>query len=169
MKYFNRKSVSFCMLATLLAVSVFLNWKYDNSSVKEAKVLGKATYVNNEVAVDEGKDTFENMKLERDSAREESLKSLKEMINNPNASDGAKADAENSVFFINQSRIQEIDCETILKNKNIGNVMVCINENGVNVFVETKELHPNEIAIITETVKSHTPFSENMIKISTSD
>ncbi len=167
MKYFNRKSITFALLIALLAVSGFLNWQYNGGTGEEAKILGEAAYVNNEMKVEET--SFETMKIERNSAREESIRSLNEIINNPNTSEGAKTDAENMVLFINQSRIQEVDCESILKNKGLKDVMVNISEKGVNVFVGKAELHPNEIAIITETVKSQTIFSEDTIKISTSD
>ncbi len=167
MKYFNRKNVVFGVLIVLLAVSGFLNWNYNKGAGEEAKVLGEAAYVDNKIDVQV--DSFETMKIERNIARDETLKSLNEVINNPNSSEGAKADAENEVLFINQSRIQEVDCETILKNKGVKEVMVSISRSGVNVFVKNSELHPNEVAIITETVKTQTPFSQDMIKISKYD
>ena len=167
MKYFNRKNVTFCLLLVLLGVSAFLNWKYSSGAGEEAKVLGEAAYVSNAVEVEE--DVFDTMKIERNTARDESLKSLNEVINNPNTTEGAKTDAENTVLFINQARVQEADCESILKNKGIKDVMVSITQSGVNVFVKKSELLPNEVAIITETITSQTPFSEDMIKISTSD
>ena len=167
MKWFNRKSVSFFTLFILLFVSVFLNWKYNGGGEENAKVLGEAAYVSSDVDVEEK--SFDAMKIERNTARDETVKSLKEIIDNPNVSEGAKADAENSMLFINQARIQEVDCESILKNKGFQSVMVGITNEGVNVFVEKKELSPTDIAIITETIKSNTPFTENFIKISTSD
>ena len=80
-----------------------------------------------------------------------------------------------AVLFGGQSSEHDVSCisaTTIISNIDrdyYDVVMVGITNEGVNVFVEKKELSPTDIAIITETIKSNTPFTENFIKISTSD
>lgn len=154
------------ILAVMLTVTGVLNYKYA-ADKDTAKILGEAQYVSSEAKAQ--KDAYEKEKMEREEAREESIKMLKDIIAGNGYSPEAKKDAEKKLGLISDYIRFEADCEAEIKSKGFKDIMVTVNEAGVSVRVNSDELLPTQIAQITDCVVSKTSVAPEKIKIITNN
>ena len=160
----NVKKVSVLFLAILLCISIGLNWNYnEKDDGKTAKILGEAAYVSNDVKVEESR--YDSRKIECETAREESIALLDEILNNP-ASDKEQIDeAQNEKIKIAKAIENEALCEMQLKTKGYSDVIVFINEDVASVFLPDTNLSTVQTLQIQEIVASTANISPEKIKI----
>ncbi len=166
LKKIGAKNLITITFAVILIVAGVMNWRYNGG--ENAKILGQAAYVNNDVLVEEDSG-FESLRLKKETAREEAVEMLKEIINNEKSGENQIASAQDKMALIAFHKEQEASCEAILKSKGLGeDVLVTVEDDSATVTVKTLELSPAQITQITETVMEQTSFPADKIKISTS-
>ena len=161
----NGKKVISILLVGLLCTAIFLNYNYNNDEKDNAKLLGDAAYVNNDVFVEDEMDTVSALKLERQKAKEYSISLLDKIIKDEMSSAEAKNNAQNEKIKIANSIVNESDCETILTSKGFENVIVTINNDLATVSLKSDTLLPAQLAQIQEIVSTSAKISPENIKI----
>lgn len=161
------KKVMSILLIGLLCTAIFLNYNYNNEdgTKDNAKLLGEAAYVNNDVLVEDEIDSLSSLKLERQKAKEYSLSLLDKIINDEKSSLEAQNNAQNEKIKIANSIVNESDCETILTAKGFENVIVTISDNTATVSLKSDALVPAQVAQIQEIVSTSGKIPPENIKI----
>lgn len=145
----------------LLGIGVAGNWYWENSdlsskistvSTDNEKILGEATYVDATTEAPTENQYFADARVERQSARDESLEKLQKIIDSSSESDSAHKEAAEKIASISEMITTENKIETLVKAKGIDNCIAVINEDGtkVDVIVDCDELTDTIILKIKE-------------------
>lgn len=103
---------------------------------------------------------FEN---KREIIRSKTIELLNETIKNENISNDSKLDAENKILKIASDMEKEVNCESLIYAKGLGNATVFISDTGVTVAISTKSIEENDIIKIKDIIFEQT--ENNNIKI----
>ena len=166
--------IALAVMIAALAGAIWLNTNYTTASAEKekdetSKYLGQAEFVNASVSEEsEESDYFKELRNDRKAAREEALAILEESMEDKGLSEAQKATLTEKVAALALATEKEAAIETLLKAKGIGNVLVVIGEEDVNVIVEGK-LESASTVKIQDAVISQTDFSVSQIKIIGSD
>lgn len=145
----------------LLGVGVAGNWYWENSDLStkvstissdSEKILGEATYVDATTESSTENSYFSDARVERQSARDESLEKLQKIIDSSKESDSAHKEAAEKIASISDMISTENKIETLVKAKGVNNCLAVINEDGtkVDVIVDVDELTDTVILQIKE-------------------
>lgn len=145
----------------LLGVGVAGNWYWENSDLStkvstissdSEKILGEATYVDATTESTTENSYFSDARVERQSARDESLEKLQKIIDSSKESDSAHKEAAEKIASISDMISIENKIETLVKAKGVNNCLAVINEDGtkVDVIVDVDELTDTVILQIKE-------------------
>lgn len=145
----------------LLGVGVAGNWYWENSDLSTKistissdteKVLGEATYVDATTESTTENSYFSSARVERQTARDESLEKLQKIIDSTKESDSAHKEAAEKIASISDMISTENKIETLVQAKGINNCLAVINEDGtkVDVIVDVDELNDTVILQIKE-------------------
>lgn len=145
----------------LLGVGVAGNWYWENSDLStkvstissdSEKILGEATYVDATTESTTENSYFSDARVERQSARDESLEKLQKIIDSSKESDSAHKKAAEKIASISDMISIENKIETLVKAKGVNNCLAVINENGtkVDIIVDVEELNDTVILQIKE-------------------
>ncbi|MGN1420086.1 MAG: SpoIIIAH-like family protein [Eubacterium sp.] len=145
----------------LLGVGVAGNWYWENSDLStkvstissdSEKILGEATYVDATTESTTENSYFSDARIERQSARDESLEKLQKIIDSSKESDSAHKEAAEKIASISDMISIENKIETLVKAKGVNNCLAVINEDGtkVDVIVDVDELSDTVILQIKE-------------------
>lgn len=145
----------------LLSVGVAGNWYWENSDLSTKistissdteKVLGEATYVDATTESTTENSYFSSARVERQTARDESLEKLQKIIDSTKESDSAHKEAAEKIASISDMISTENKIETLVQAKGINNCLAVINEDGtkVDVIVDVDELNDTVILQIKE-------------------
>lgn len=149
----------------LLAVGVMGNWYWENSdlsnkvstisSAKE-KILGEATYVDATTEPSTENQYFSSARVDRQSARDESLEKLQKVIDTAGESEEAKKEASEKISEISDMINMENKIETLVTAKGVNNCIAVINENAnkVDIIVDVEDLSDTVILQIKEIATS---------------
>ncbi|MDE6469999.1 MAG: SpoIIIAH-like family protein [Eubacterium sp.] len=149
----------------LLAVGVMGNWYWENSdlsnkvstisSAKE-KILGEATYVDATTEPTTENQYFSSARVDRQSARDESLEKLQKVIDTAGESEDAKKEASEKISQISDMINIENKIETLVTAKGVNNCIAVINENSnkVDIIVDVEDLSDTVILQIKEIATS---------------
>lgn len=149
----------------LLAVGVMGNWYWENSdlsnkvstisSAKE-KILGEATYVDATTEPVTENQYFSSARVDRQSARDESLEKLQKVIDSAGESEDAKKEASEKISAISDMINIENKIETLVTAKGVNNCIAVINENSnkVDIIVDVEDLSDTVILQIKEIATS---------------
>ncbi|MDE5984114.1 MAG: SpoIIIAH-like family protein [Eubacterium sp.] len=149
----------------LLAVGVMGNWYWENSdlsnkvstisSAKE-KILGEATYVDATTEPTTENQYFSSARVDRQSARDESLEKLQKVIDTAGESEDAKKEASEKISKISDIINIENKIETLVTAKGVNNCIAVINENSnqVDIIVDVEDLSDTVILQIKEIATS---------------
>lgn len=154
-------------LIGLLCTAIYLNWAYSNSDEGKsdtAKLLGEAAYVNSDVKVDDG-DMFEEKRIERETAREKSLRLIGEILADDTADQATKDTAQKEKLKIANDIEYEATSETILKSKGFKDVLVTLTGSQAVVCINAESLIPTQVAQVQDVVSSTAGISPDEIKI----
>lgn len=149
----------------LLAVGVMGNWYWENSdlsnkvstisSAKE-KILGEATYVDATTEPATENQYFSSARVDRQTARDESLEKLQKVFDTAGESEDAKKEASEKISKISDMINIENKIETLVTAKGVNNCIAVINENSnkVDIIVDVEDLSDTVILQIKEIATS---------------
>lgn len=157
-----RKSITaLSVLVLILATGVVGNWYYQNtdvsstiepllSSTKE-KTLGEAQLVNATAESSENS-YFSSARMDRQSARDESLEKLQAVIDKTDEKEEARKKASDEIANISKYITIENKIETLVCAKGVDNCIAVIDSDGkrVDIIVDTKDLTDTLILQIKE-------------------
>lgn len=160
----------------LLGVGVAGNWYWENSDLStkvstissdSEKILGEATYVDATTESTTENSYFSDARIERQSARDESLEKLQKIIDSSKESDSAHKEAAEKIASISDMISIENKIETLVKAKGVNNCLAVINEDGtkVDVIVDVDELSDTVILQIKEIATSQLGCSYENVTI----
>lgn len=160
----------------LLGIGVMGNWYWENSdlsnkvstisSAKE-KILGEATYVDATTEPATENQYFSSARLDRQTARDESLEQLQKIIDSASESEEAKKEASEKVAEISDMINIENKIETLVTAKGVANCIAVINENSskVDIIVDVEDLSDTVILQIKEIATSQLGCSYENVTI----
>lgn len=165
------KSIIVASSALLIALAVYLNyqWFYDPSSA-----LGYGdnnmddNYSDSSTAggnADTTEDYFTSTALDRQQARDEALDVLKMVTESNEASEEAKAEAQQKISKIAVDIQNEANIETLVKAKGFEDCVAIISDNAVSVIVGADSLQAAEAAQILSIVYETTGINPENISI----
>ena len=145
----------------LLAVGVMGNWYWENSDISakvstissaKEKILGEATFVDATTEQATESEYFSQARVDRQSARDESLEKLQKVIDSQTADAKTQKSAEEGIERISKNISAENKIETLVTAKGVKNCIAVINEDGtkVDVIVDVEELSDTVILQIKE-------------------
>ncbi|AUS96164.1 hypothetical protein CDQ84_04765 [Clostridium thermosuccinogenes] len=172
MTVFKRKQVVALALVLLIIVAGYLQYSYKKSSTasadKDAGKIGEAVYVENSdsedpdfVALDEegdaaaaskeANDLFAEAKLNRDMTRSKSESALKEIIEDENASQESRDEANKKMIEMVERTDCEVRIETLIKNKGFEDALAVFADDGtLDICVKAPTLTASDVAKIAD-------------------
>ena len=170
------------ILATLIAslgVAVFVNWYYNKPQVESSSEVAETTQIvkmNNEDSSQIGEaqlvdsknitEYFNNARVNRQKAHDESLEVLNEIIKDSSSSPDAVISAQNALEEISKIIKLETDLENLIVAKTGGECVVVINDNKAQVIVNKNTLNDTISTQIIDIIASQANiFSENITLI----
>lgn len=192
-KIFKKNQLIFLTLGLMLIVAGYLNYTYNPEARYKSELtgnieetLGDTIYVNaipsddtiietdidesnkNEIQqVEEDDDEyFVNTKLQRDKMYDEQLDLYKEIINNSQASNQQKEEANRKIEEINKLKNSIMIAENLILLKDIENVMILTTGKNVNVVIQNEQqLEKDKVAQIYDIVTKELNVDMNNIQI----
>ena len=192
-KIFKKNQLIFLTLGLMLIVAGYLNYTYNPEARYKSELtgnieetLGDTIYVNaipsddtiiktdidesnkNEIQqVEEDDDEyFVNTKLQRDKMYDEQLDLYKEIINNSQASNQQKEEANRKIEEINNLKNSIMIAENLILLKDIENVMILTTGKNVNVVIQNEQqLEKDKVAQIYDIVTKELNVDINDIQI----
>ncbi len=153
--------VAISCFVLLLGVGVMGNWYWENSdlstkisavSTDKEKVLGEATFVDATTEATTENEYFSSARVDRQTARDESLEKLQKVIDSSSENDAARKEAANKIAKISDIIAAENKIETLVTAKGVNNCIAVINDEAtkVDVIVDVEELSDTVILQIKE-------------------
>lgn len=127
---------------------------------KSNEVISRNTNIKNKES-----DFFIDYKLERDRLRSQEADYLRELINNPNATQQSKDKAQEDLIGLSQKVEKEMIVENLIKAKGFEDSVLFLSKNTANVVVKTEKLSQKEVAQITDIVMKATEIPLDKITI----
>jgi stage III sporulation protein AH len=151
----------------LLGVGIMGNWYYENTDLSnkieplinstQTKTLGEAEYVDSPTEISTQTEStqseyFSSARVERQTARDESLEKLQAVVDSTDESEEAHNNAEEEIAKISSYINIENKIETLVSAKGVNNCLAVISEDGsrVDVIVDVEELTDTVIIQIKE-------------------
>ena len=110
-------------------------------------------------------DYFIDYRLERDSARQQQLDLLREMINNPNSGEQARQEADRRFLYIADILGKEMEIEGLIRAKGFPDALVLINETTATAIVNAATLDQREVAQVCDIIVRTTGLSPTAISV----
>lgn len=160
-----KTKIAISCFVLLLGVGVMGNWYWENSdlstkvstiSTAKEKILGEATYVDATTEPTTENEYFSSARVDRQTARDESLEKLQKIIDSSNESKEAQKEASEKIAKISDIINIENKIETLVTAKGVNNCIAVINENSdkVDIIVDVEELTDTVILQIKEIATS---------------
>ncbi len=183
---FGKKQVLLATLILALGVAVYLNYYFATkapdtldanggvSTSDTSKNLGDAQFVGNNSTVsgDEQANTtpdyFAQARANRETAREEALDLIKDMMNDAKATDAIKQEALAKTEAVAAAIEQESKIESLVKAKGFEDCVVFIEDKTCHIVVKAEGLQPQEAAQITDIICAQSQVPATGITIVTS-
>lgn len=106
---------------------------------------------------------FVEYRLQRERARGRQIEVLKEIINSPSSAQDIRQTAQEQLLGISMSAAEETRVENLLKARGYRDAVVCVDQKGVSVVVDSRDLSHEEEAKIIDLVSRETGFGEQGI------
>lgn len=154
------------VLVLLLAVGIGGNWYWENSDISSkissitssGKTLGEATFVDatTEVSQTTESEYFSTARVERQSARDETLETLQAVIDSESEDSEAHKVAAEKIAAVSSHIEIENKIETLVQAKGVQNCLAVVSEDGtrVDVIIDSEELTDALILQIKEIATS---------------
>lgn len=154
-------------LALVICFALYLNWRFsdDTTAAKtdSPKVLGEAQFVSTETK--DATQYFTQSRLTRQKSKEDALDLLESVIASSDSSETVKQQANNEKMAIAANNENETTIENLVKAKGFSDCVTFINDDNVNVVVQSTGLQDNQVAQIQEIVVSQTKVKPSQVKI----
>lgn len=154
------------VLVLLLAVGIGGNWYWENSDISSkissitssGKTLGEATFVDatTEVSQTTESEYFSTARVERQTARDETLETLQAVIDSESEDSEAHKVAAEKIAAVSSYIEIESKIETLVQAKGVQNCLAVVSEDGtrVDVIIDSEELTDALILQIKEIATS---------------
>lgn len=144
----------------------FAEYEWEMTSSDDAESLDETYSVMNARAA-EFAGYFDETRLSRQTTRDNSIAMLKETIANADASDTAKADAENKIALIASNAVKEARIESLVIAKGYLDCIAMVDDNGVSVVLlpEEEGLQSTDVARVKDIIIAEAAVKADMIKI----
>lgn len=111
------------------------------------------------------RDFFIDYKLERDRLRSQEADYLRELINNANATQESRAQAQKDLIALSQKVEKEMICENLIKAKGYEDAVIFLSNDHASVVIKAPGLQQKDIAQITDVVTKSTGIPIEKITI----
>lgn len=156
-----RTKAAISCFVLLLGVGVMGNWYWENSDIStkvstisssKEKILGEATYVDATTEPTTESTYFAEARVDRQTARDESLEKLQKVLDTSSSSKEAQQEAADKIAQISDSITIENKIETLVTAKGVNNCIAVINESSkkVDIIIDSDELTDTLILQIKE-------------------
>lgn len=132
------------------------------SAPSDSEVPGEAVFTSTS-----GMNSLSSAKLLKEQTRAKNKETLMEIINNANITETQKQEAIDNMISITDIAEKETAAEILLESKGFSDVVVSINDTGVDVVVNATELSEAQRAQIEDIITRKTGVSPDTIIIST--
>lgn len=173
-KFFSTKtarSLAILSVVLLIGLAVYLNyqWFYDpvdsmgygDNNMEDN--VGGSTSVGGDA--DEEENYFTSTAINRQEARDEAIDVLKLVTENAEASEEARAEAQERISQIAVDIQNEANIETLVKAKGFEECVAVISEDSVSVIVSAESLQASDTAKILSIVYETTGISPSKVSI----
>lgn len=179
---FNKKQVMLAVLIVALGVAVYLNYYFSvtNPIISDAETttskskVGDVQYVNtDETAVDEANassvdtDYFTQARNNRESARQEALDIITDLMNNVTATDETQKQALQEATAVAAAVEQESKIESLVKAKGFEDCVAYIEGDKCSIVVKSDTLTSAQALQITEIVTTQSDIVAQNVNIVT--
>lgn len=162
-----KKGAVYGVITLMLCFAVYLNWSYSRDESEQLEVAGQAeteltagkiygqvtetaqedetttqtaeTTDTEQAAVPTDGNYFEQARQSRQQARDSAVAILQKTVDNENATEEAKSQASTQIATLADRSVQEAESESLIKAKGYSDVVVFIQDDGVNVIVASPE------------------------------
>ncbi len=179
-----KRQIVIVALLITLSIAAFLNWQFatgeqaitvmdiDEKTKKEdenskSRNYGEAELVNkNENKFQKGRNYIKQAKLDRNSSYDEAIENNNKLSSSQNLTQEERDKVIEQSINLTEKRNQEDSIENQIKNKKlVEDCIAFIDENRVNIFVETKNLSPEEVTQIKDIACGVTNFSASNVVV----
>ncbi|HBA69705.1 MAG TPA: stage III sporulation protein AH [Lachnospiraceae bacterium] len=134
----------------------------EETTPSDSEVPGEAVFTSTS-----GMNSLSSAKLLKEQTRAKNKETLMEIINNANITETQKQEAIDNMISITDIAEKETAAEILLESKGFSDVVVSINDTGVDVVVNAVELSEAQRAQIEDIITRKTGVSPETIIIST--
>lgn len=157
-----KMKVAVASFVFLLAVGIGGNWYYENSGIAgkiepildsaQTKTLGEAEFVDATTQMNNESEYFASARVERQTARDESLEKLQAVIDKTDSTQEANAKAAEEIAKISNYISIENKVETLVTAKGVNNCLAVISADGtrIDVIVDVQDLNEQIIVQIKD-------------------
>lgn len=139
---------------------------YDIKKVSNDSQNGKDEVASKNISLrNKENDFFIDYKLERDRLRSQEADYLRELINNPNATQQSKDKAQEDLICLSQKVEKEMIVENLIKAKGFEDSVLFLSENSADVVVKTDKLSQKDVAQISDIVTKTTEIPMDKITL----
>ena len=182
-RIFGKKQVLLATLIVALGVAVYLNYYFSSqqppttdvngrpTSSTSSRNMGDAQFVGNSSVVSspestvDANDYFVQARLSRESAREEALDIVKDMMNDVKATDEIKKQAADKVEAVTKAIEQESKIESLIKAKGFTECLAYVDSGSARLVVQTEGLTAETANQIKDIILEETGLSAENISI----
>ena len=170
-KVFGKSQIAVTAMVVALAVAIFLNMKYSDTSTK---YLGEASYVSNTSSGDSVKTSakaqenyFDKARAQRKETQTKIEESVTETLKSENLTEEEKGEAVSLVAMLADRMEKESNIESLIIAKGFEDCVCVINDEGISVIVKSEGLTSAQTLQIQDIITSGTEISLANIKIIT--
>lgn len=157
-----KMKVAVASFVFLLAVGIGGNWYYENSGIAgkiepildsaQTKTLGEAEFVDATTQMNNESEYFASARVERQTARDESLEKLQAVIDKTDSTQEANTKATEEIAKISNYISIENKVETLVTAKGVNNCLAVISADGtrIDVIVDVQDLNEQIIVQIKD-------------------
>ena len=165
-----KRQILLGLLILALGGAVYFNWYLNttetNNNVSETITdsnLGDAIFVNANAS--SGSEYFTETRKSREEAREKSLESLKDIVDNPKSDSSSVKAASDEAVRISTFSNTEANIESLVKSKGFKDCIAIMSTKDISVLVMCDELLSSDTIQIQDIAATATGYSYENIKI----
>ncbi|HBT63777.1 MAG TPA: sporulation protein [Ruminococcaceae bacterium] len=177
---FGKKQIMLAILVVALGVAVYLNYYFSaqnpltqdaNTSTSKSGNLGDAKFVGNPSTVttkpnkNNTSDYFVQARLNRESARQEAVDIIRDLMNDAKATQKTQEQALEKAAAIAAAVEQESKIESLVKAKGFSDCIAYIEGDKCDIVVKSSDLKEAQALQITEIVTAQSNIVAQNVKI----
>ncbi|MDR0406097.1 MAG: SpoIIIAH-like family protein [Clostridiales bacterium] len=159
---FGKRQVTLAALVLLIGAAGYINLTHTPG---EDALPASGEAVIEETPPPAADDYFTASRLERERSRSAAMDICKEVVNNPQGTSDAKANAQNDLAAFAKAIETEAVLEGLIKAKGFDDVIVYLADGNANVVVKTIGLTPAQAAQIKDLIVENAKIKADKIKI----